>query len=1417
MLKNILLLDKHKKNLGYINYNNDIYFADLLTGGETLTLDIHNKEIENGYYLLFDYENKYKLLEIKRNSKKDGFFDVYAEINSLKMLNNTIRPLTIDGNVETVLKSILFDTDIKLGYISPTLENNIKTLKIAENKKAYAIIQEMISLFNIEIEYETFIISSVRGEYETVINVYGNGERGQKSYQRFEHNKNIIVLDIEKDDTERVAGLVASGKDGLTFSGVEWRKEKQGIDKPFGDDFLIDPEVAEEIGNVLGTYTSNAENPTDLLEETYQMLKEVTKTKITIETSNVIFDSLGVGDTVYIIKDNENYETRVKTLEISFSNPSQRKVTFCNFKEIKSKIKNITIGEIQKDIISQILGVGKLTESDILYIKELLKQLDLNEAEIKEILDKLEKLDNTIIPDDEIIDEENYQDIFIEDIENGLFLGDDKINTLKTNKNAVVEEIPEEKPEEELTDIEAYKKAVDYYAKFNLAKNKDKSELVEMMSSSNKWKIKHIVEYWCQKKYFGVDPQLIYMMIMAESTVNPYLKTGTTGGYGLMQCERSTYFNKKQTIKFLDGKTETFTPSYETMNPDNGTTITLNGVKVNSNINNQIKFGIHEFRKSAERHRYNIFATLIGYNMGIGACGWILGKYVKETYGLEFNNKLDFNAMPTATKNKIYEVLETQKGEFAKHRKDWQTYWASQGHKALGTLNNIELYLRYYRPINNSLPYILNENGEKVGLGYNQGKTRSLPQITMSLERASMTGKKAREIIVDTAKAIVSQHVDKKIATYNQVPRTINFKKPVKYSGTLKGIKNPIVYDCSSFVSCCYNEAGLTSVYNGNCSEGATVKGATKKSGWKMWVYDGQKALDKAVAGDILMVSKQKITNLTPENYSKSGKTYHTLIYIGNGKVAHASQWAYHPGAIKISNASYYASGERLGKAFFLRPYDLVALEGSTPTPPAETPEDNETTPIQPAPPIVDEITKVAIKSLDGTSPADYLLNDKLVEVVENEHGKDEIKYPNSCQYVFVDFDDILIQEMKNLLLALREKYPKTPIFVAKNGNAGYDEEIRDFTYQEKYIIQIDTGIYAKPQNKAESEIYYKAIQNAIKSVAIGKKPTSTPPTDNATPTPTPPTTEQGEEITITLKTLKEYKYGKVQKMDFKLPSTVNQAYWSKLSFETTSNIKLTQSNIVYMDGQDCNNGIFLYKPNTKYKIIFLANTDLDKYNGKKYYATVTGVRNGEKYPDMKDFKGKNDITKIAKTYVDKEIKFKYKTPNNGYSTPASFKNPAENIKKWTVPGTNAGDNRRYFIDCSTFVKFVFMGLRYNISPYAKSTTNLKRNTEYGWEFTLPRLASEQAEYCVQNGWVLHNADYDNFTNLEVGDILFYDRDGDESNGRFMSISHVAIIYKIENGIPYTAESTTTPPIRVMKCKDNTPNKIVLIARPKKY
>ena len=112
-----------------------------------------------------------------------------------------------------------------------------------------------------------------------------------------------------------------------------------------------------------------------------------------------------------------------------------------------------------------------------------------------------------------------------------------------------------------------------------------------------------------------------------------------------------------------------------------------------------------------------------------------------------------------------------------------------------------------------------------------------------------------RKIIVNLAKKIVSQHKDQKIATYNQVPRTVNFDKPVRWRGTHYGMRNPIVYDCTSFVSCCYLKAGLHSVYDKRASAGTLVKSATSKEGWKMWKLTTENLDKYAKPGDIIMVS----------------------------------------------------------------------------------------------------------------------------------------------------------------------------------------------------------------------------------------------------------------------------------------------------------------------------------------------------------------------------------------------------------------------------------------------------------------------------------------------------------------------------------------------------------------------------------
>ena len=48
------------------------------------------------------------------------------------------------------------------------------------------------------------------------------------------------------------------------------------------------------------------------------------------------------------------------------------------------------------------------------------------------------------------------------------------------------------------------------------------------MSDNNKWKIRTCVRYWSGK--FGLDTRLVYAMIIAESSCNPYCATKTSGG-----------------------------------------------------------------------------------------------------------------------------------------------------------------------------------------------------------------------------------------------------------------------------------------------------------------------------------------------------------------------------------------------------------------------------------------------------------------------------------------------------------------------------------------------------------------------------------------------------------------------------------------------------------------------------------------------------------------------------------------------------------------------------------------------------------------------------------------------------------------------------------------------------------------------
>lgn len=1417
----IKILDKNKKLKQTLSskegdnvFFNDKYTSDLATGAETFKTDTNLSDIEEGDYVLFNWHEKYKMLQIKTTEDVE-YIDcviknIYSEFVGIELLNSYAREFKHEGNMTKLLETILQGTNYEIGYVSPRVDAITAYYSISEPTAVYTILQNVITLYdNCELEFDVDVIDSINGKYKFLINVYGNGERGNKTYKRFEYNFNSYGMKRKGDITDFCSGLIGVGANGITFKDIEWRPEDNPpLLKPLGDDFLIDPEAHAMLNNggkiILGKYKSDATTGIDLLWDTYYKLQEIKQTKfdydIPVYMTDEDYENIDVGDTVYAINDKFDkpieLEARIGYFEISFTDRDKNKVTLSNYKEVKSKIKNIDSNTIIKDAIDEITGfTGKLTQADIDRIREFLKQLDIESEEIEKLLKKYEdSLKDTVIDKDEIAeDTENYKDIILSKIDNGLWLGDERIYDIKKNKCASITTSTSEN--ETSSSATEYKNAVAYYDKFELGKYANSSSLSKLISSSNKYKINTIVKYWSKK--FGLDPYLVYAIIMAESSGNPYCATkSSAGGYGIMQCERAAYFNKKQTIKFLDGSTKSFTPSLSTMKP--GGTTTLNGVKVNKGISNQIMFGCHELRKSLVRFKYNIFASLMGYNFGLYGADWVVCKYVANKNNLTFKDAFGYTAQSSKVQELYFKELETLKAPWASIRK---TY-VSQ--KKMGTWWNIEGYLRWYKSVDGQLPYVLDSKGKKKGYGANKTSTTTTKTNTTTKTGVATS---VRNKIVAKAKEIVNLHVKYKTATYNQVPRTIDDTKRIRWNGTHYGIKNPYVYDCSSFVSCCYKAAGLTSVYNKGCYAGNLVSGATKNSGYKMWKVDTA-GLKEAIPGDIVMDANFKVTssNLTAINMSKVNKTHHTMIYIGDGKVAHASKWAYHPNAIKISDISYY---QNKGTAFFLRPYDLAAKDKSATT--TTTTETNK----------VIETNEINLKGLPKSNPGDYYDDTKLItDITINDINDDDI-YPKTVSHVFLhfginDLTDTGIENYKSLIKALLVKYPKKPIFIAKeyhvnNQYANYEtinpqitnfnNAMRDFANQTKYVVivnnpsQITTNAIVdedittngwRMKDKAACDKYYKAYKKAILNMCKKEESTIT------------------KKVDIVMSSQKNYKYGECQSVTLKLPSKAVQTFYSKIIFTTAKDFKFNQSNLVYLNGSDCTKGALIPRVGCTYTIRIYYNPDSDIK--EKYQGSVSSKKKADEYYDYKDFKGKNDVIKLCETFYSNKSKFKYNT-----KTPLSFSNPADNISSWKTDGL-------YHCDCSTLTGLVYRGHSYQTSPYAKKTTTLKRNTKYSWAFNFPRTAADQAKYCVDNGWVLNAIDYTEYSNVEPGDLLFYDRDNGE-NGRYMNISHVGIcIGKDSSGVNMMIEATSvTGAFKKIAIKDNTVDKLLLVARAKKY
>lgn len=399
MVETIFVLNRNKNVIGFLSNNgvspttpffDDIYNQDLSNGTETYEFSTWSNSITSnmldlGNYIVFQYDNKHKLFQIMDidEGHKDGEQTIicYCEMAGLELLTDYCEPFNIEGNVELFFNTVLQDTNWVLGRYSGSLVANIQQVKIDKYSNVYKVIQDNLATFgNIEIEYRVEFDGNRLLGY--AIDVYGNGERGNPAYKRFEYGENVDGISRKGNLYDFSSAMIGIGKENLTFKDIEWSTANgDPADKPLGQDFIVDLQANDKFNKhgkyIKGIYeNSDINNGQDLLLKTWEKLQEVKEPKFDYEVSLALtsseYEDIKIGDTNYVIDNDYNppifLEARVGKLEISFSDRLKNKCTLSNYKEVESNIRRALSDMEISDMINSNFPIGsdKLQDGSII-------------------------------------------------------------------------------------------------------------------------------------------------------------------------------------------------------------------------------------------------------------------------------------------------------------------------------------------------------------------------------------------------------------------------------------------------------------------------------------------------------------------------------------------------------------------------------------------------------------------------------------------------------------------------------------------------------------------------------------------------------------------------------------------------------------------------------------------------------------------------------------------------------------------------------------------------------------------------------------------------------------------------------------------------------------------------------------------
>ena len=349
------LLDKKQRVRRWLK-DNDFIEAEMTeeinaANQINFSMPLKDRIADNIYYVAIPTpHSKQKYLLFKLLSERvqndrieyQGIEEAYDELKQYGYIKD-IRPN--DRTAEEMLKMVLEPTRWTLGNVPETNHQSTNFYYITYLEA----LQKIVGLFNIELTFEVTIDPKSNKITRRQVNVYN--QQGQRTGKRFEYGSNLLTIEQEQDSQELITALVGRGKgeqvseghddtpDGygrrITFADVVWTKKNGNpVDKPAGQEYLVDPEATALYGFSDGnpriglTVFEDIEDPVELINATWRALQSLKRPKVSFKADVTDVGQLGLGDTVAIIRHDLKIEyfTRVYKVKHNLLNENDNQI-----------------------------------------------------------------------------------------------------------------------------------------------------------------------------------------------------------------------------------------------------------------------------------------------------------------------------------------------------------------------------------------------------------------------------------------------------------------------------------------------------------------------------------------------------------------------------------------------------------------------------------------------------------------------------------------------------------------------------------------------------------------------------------------------------------------------------------------------------------------------------------------------------------------------------------------------------------------------------------------------------------------------------------------------------------------------------------------------------------------------------------